>query len=174
MNTARTVSLLVTRITGAAPRRRRHREFFILVALLSAGLLAILATDAKFRGEVFVQDPYMGVSCHIANSIACDRVGLSVWLPRPAAVTATIDGASLRLNDPYWSYATRRGRKPLYVYAGFLEPAGLTTRFHVVPTAGTTWLGANGPDPLVRFRIDYGHGDVVTAQEHVWLNAGWG
>jgi hypothetical protein len=159
LNAARTVSLLVTRKARAA---RRHREFFILVALLTAGVVAILGTGATNTPRaVFVHDPYMGVSCHIANSIACDRVGLSVWLARPAAVTATIDGAPLRLDDPQWSYATRLGGKPLYVYAGFLHPAGITTRLRA-------------RDSLVRFRIDYGHGDVVTRQEHVLLHAGWG
>ncbi len=139
-----------------------RRGLAILLVLLTAGLVAVLGTGAtRPPGAVFVQDPYMGVSCHIANSIACDRVGLSVWLARPAIVTATIDGAPLRLDDPDWSYATSQGRKPLFVYAGFLQPAGISTRLHL-------------PDPLVRFRIDYGHGDVVTTQEHVWLNAGWG
>lgn len=116
----------------------------------------------------------MGVSCHVANSIACDRVGLAVWLARPATVTATIAGAPLRLNDPSWSYVARRGEKPLYMYAGFLQPAGLTTRLHVVPIATATWLGARAPTPLVRFRIDYGAGVVVITQQHLWLHAGWG
>lgn len=145
------------------------------MALLTAGLMAILGAGASTPpGAVFAQGPYMGVSCHVANSIACDRVGLSVSLARPAAVTATIDAAPLKLDDPHWSYATRLGRKRLYVYAGFLQPAGITTRLHVVPTTGTTWLGADAPDPLVRFRIDYGHGDVINTQAHVSLNAGWG
>lgn len=159
------VSVLVSQITRAARRRRRRRAFSILVVVLTAGLaaVAILGTGAtRSRGPVFVQDPYMGVSCHRPGSIACDRVGLAVWLARPAAVTATIEGAPLKLDDPYWSYATRQGRKPLYVYAGFLRPAGLGTRLHV------------GSGPLVRFRIDYGRGHVVITQGNVWLNAGWG
>lgn len=125
---------------------------------------------------VFVQDPYMGVACHIANSIACDRVGLSVWLRRPAIVTATVAGAPLKLNAPQWSYVTHDSRGVLYVYAGFLQPAGLTTRLHVTPASKWTnsWFGANAPFPLVRFRIDYGHGDVVFTQERVYLSAGWG
>src|SRR5438270_737090 len=54
--------------------------------------------------RVFSKDPYMGVACHVANSIACDRVGLAVWLRRPAiAVSASIAGAILKLDDPQWS-----------------------------------------------------------------------
>lgn len=117
----------------------------------------------------------MGVACRLANSIACDRLGLSVWLWKPASVTATIAGAHMKLNDPRWSYTTRDGRRTLYVYAGFLQPAGLRARMHVVTEANTTmWFGSNAPSPLVRFRIDYGHGDVVVTRERVWLSAGWG
>jgi len=117
----------------------------------------------------------MGVACHIASSIACDRVGLAVWLARSATVTATIAGARFRLDDPSWSYVGSERGKPLYVYAGFLQPAGLRTRLHVVVPGGqTTWSGANAPDPLVRFRIDYADGNIVLTQQRVWLNAGWG
>ena len=116
----------------------------------------------------------MGVSCHKPNSIACDRIGLTVWLARPATVTARISAAPLRLNDPTWSYVAYQGGIPLYVYAGFFHLAGLVTRLHVVPVGAATWLGANPPSPLVRFRVDYGRGDVVISREHVSLHAGWG
>lgn len=116
----------------------------------------------------------MGVSCHKPNSIACDRIGLTVWLARPATVTARIAGVPLRLNDPTWSYVTYQSGVRLYVYAGFLHPAGLVTRLHVVPVGAATWLGANATSPLVRFRVDYRRGDVVIGQEHVLLHAGWG
>jgi hypothetical protein len=32
----------------------------------------------------------------------------------------------------------------------------------------------NAPAPLVRFRIDYGHGKVSVTQEHIGLSGGWG
>jgi hypothetical protein len=130
------------------------------------------ATEAT--SAVFSQDPYMGVACHVANSVACDRVGLAVWLRRPAiAVSATIAGAPLKLNDPHWSGPIRDGRRTMF--AGFLQPAGLTTRLHVIPESKTpVWLGNNAPTPLVRFRIDNGHGQIVVTQTNVWLSAGWG
>ena len=89
-------------------------------------------------------------------------------------MTATIAGALLRLKDPRWSYVAHQGRRPLYVYAGFLWPAGITSRLHVIPDGRATWLGAYAPTPLVKFRIDYGHGNAVVTQEHVLLHAGWG
>jgi hypothetical protein len=182
-----------------ARRRQRRRRLAVAFTLLAAsGLTITIAFGARggatprhpqLRSRpgrtsgaitppaaVFVQDPYMGVACHIPNSITCDRVGLAVWLRRPAiTITATIAGAPLKLNDPGWSYVAHYGRKTVYVYAGFLQPAGLVTRLHITPEANTsTWLGSNAPSPIVRFRIDYGHGNIAVTQEHVWLSAGWG
>jgi hypothetical protein len=149
---------------GAKPRHAPPRG-------RAASVSGVLTSPAA----VFVKDPYMGVACHLANSIACDRVGLAVWLRHRATVTATIAGAPLRLNAPRWSYSVRDGRHMLYVYAGFLQPAGLRSRLHVTPLPNTqTWLGSDVPSPLVRFRIDFGQGNVVITQERVWLSAGWG
>jgi hypothetical protein len=131
--------------------------------------------------EVLARDPYMGVSCGIPNSIACDRVGLSVWLRHPAVgVTATIAGAPVKLDDRQWSGPRRHGRRTLF--AGFLHPAGIIGRLHVTPDPGspTTWeansaVPAVSPPPAnVRLRIDYGHGLVVATQIRVELHAGWG
>jgi hypothetical protein len=158
-----------------------RRGLAILLVLLTTALVALLGGQSASpsrpgpgKTAVFVQDPYMGVACHTPNSIACDRIGLAVWLARPATVSATIAGTSFRLDDPAWTYVTRAGGKPLYVYAGFLQPARLTTRLHVAPSGGATWLGAHNPNPAVGFRIDYRDGGVVIARQHVWLHAGWG
>ena len=95
----------------------------------------------------FLQPPSMGVACGIPNSIACDRLGLAVWLTRRATVTATIaDGPPIRLDDPHWSYFVRYHGQAIHVYAGFLQPAGLTTRFHIIPKPKTqTWMA---PPPM--------------------------
>lgn len=177
-----------------ARRRQRRRWLAIVATIVAAAVVAVIVDSAgggngarpaastppqfgpgtiESPSAVFVQDPYMGVSCPIANSIACDRIGLAVWLRRPAVVTATIAGALLRLNAPHWSYVTHDNRGPLYVYAGFLQPAGLTNRLHVTAESNS-WFGANAPSPLVWFRINYGHGNVLITHEHVFLSAGWG
>jgi hypothetical protein len=202
----RSLSELELGVIKEARRRQRRRRLASVAAALVAGLIAVtVGSGGRGQGSrpawslsqpgasvgsitppapVFAQDPYMGVACHTPDSIACDRVGLAVWLRRPALVTATIAGAPLKLNDRTWSWVAHDRRGALYVYSGFLQPAGLTTRLHVIPEAKTstwganantsTWLGTNNPDPLVRFRIDYGPGDIVSTQEHVWLSAGWG
>ena len=68
------------------------------------------------------------------RKVACDRVGLAVWLRRPAlAVTATINGESLKLDwagDRPPRFASHRPRTAV---DGFLQPAGLTTRLHMTP-----------------------------------------
>jgi hypothetical protein len=179
-------------------RARQHRHRIIAAVLVVA--LAALAVGAYFGSDggsgagssrsrsparlglgtteaavvVFAQDPDLGVSCHVASWIGCDRVGLAVWLRRPAvAVSATIAGAPLKLNDPMWSGPMRNGRRTMF--AGFLKPAGITTRLHVKPYGKTqTWIGSNQPTPTVWFRIDYGHGKVIVTHEGVGLRAGWG
>jgi hypothetical protein len=182
------------------PRRRQPpRRLAIVISVLVFGLAALIvasgrvgrsalpsgsrsgsdptAAQAESPRAVFAQDSYMGVACQIPNSLTCDRVGLAVWLRRPATVTATIAGAPpIRLDAPHWTYFVRDHGRDLYVYAGFLQPAHLTTRLGVVPESKWTnsWLGANAPSPLVRFRIDYGHGNIVTTKEHIYLSAGWG
>ena len=132
------------------------------------------AAVASSPSTVFSQDPYMGVACQAPNTVACDRAGLAVWLRRPAiAVNATIAGAPLKLNDPQWSGPKRHGRRTMF--AGFLQPAGLETRLHVIADSkGPVWLGHNAPTPLVRFRIDYGHRQIVVTQTNVRVSAGWG
>ena len=56
-----------------------------------------------------IGDAYMGVACSKPNSIACDRIGLAVWLPRrPARLTAFIAGRKLTLHDGGLAYP--RGR----------------------------------------------------------------
>jgi hypothetical protein len=122
----------------------------------------------------------MGVACGVPNWVGCDRVALEVGLARPATITATFAGHRLRLDDPHWSYVARptlqlgSSLQPLYVYAGFLQAAGLTKWLHVRPRADGRWLGQHAPSPLVRFRIAYASGEVVNTQQRVLLRPGWG
>ncbi len=121
--------------------------------------------------SVFRESPYMGISCGLPNPVACDRVGLIVRLRRPAVVTATIDGLALSLNDPTWSGAFPTGRPTIFIYAGFLQPAHMTTRMHVPPY--TSFVKSPPPPASVWFRIDFGHGNVVLTHEDVQLEPGW-
>ena len=123
-------------------------------------------------GSVFLRSPYMGISCSLPNSVACDRVGLAVWLRQPAVVTATVDGLALRLDDQTSSGVHPTGRHPTFIYTGFLQPADMTTRMHV-PTSSMLFVKPL-PSPSVWFRIDFGHGKVVLTHKDVQLEPGWG
>jgi hypothetical protein len=175
-------------------RQRRRRRWMWAVAVISVAALAVVLGLSALGGDgtptqssriprllgpgkieaprlVFRENPYMGISCSLPNPVACDRVGLIVRLRRPAVVTATIDGLALSLNDPTWSGAFPTGRPTIFIYAGFLQPAHMTTRMHVPPY--TSFVKSPPPPASVWFRIDFGHGKVVLTHEDVQLEPGW-
>ena len=127
--------------------------------------------------------PYMGVACPDPNTIACDRVGLSVVLRRPAlAVQATIAGHTFSL-DPDAPHHWHRiddpnpdARAPTIAFAGYLRPAGLRARLHVIPDIDPThWIGRNPvPAPLVRLRITQPDGPILSTHVRTRLSPGWG
>jgi hypothetical protein len=183
-------------IKDARARQRRHRTaaFGVLLALiLTAGAYLGAAGPGGGRtgntgsrggsvrarleaaGAVLAQAPYMGVACVMPNWIGCDRIGLAVWLRRPAlAVSANVDGSPFDLNDARWSGQARGGRRTMF--AGFLQPAGLTTRIAVRPLPFTIdrWLGSNAPTPTVLLKITYAPRNIVRTHVTVTLKAGWG
>jgi hypothetical protein len=64
--------------------------------------------------------PYLGVSCPIGHSIACDRVGIGVTLARPATLaTVQLAGRTVALSPPP---ADSPGGN---CWLGYLSPAGL-------------------------------------------------
>src|SRR5579875_2414127 len=100
----------IARLFGEArahQRRRRARFAWACAAGLACVLAAWIATGPEVPGArpsrvrtpavapsaVFVRAPYLGVRCPLANSIRCDRVGLAIWLRRPAVrVRGTVAG----------------------------------------------------------------------------------
>jgi hypothetical protein len=121
----------------------------------------------RLPAEALLQRTYMGVSCPEPNSIACDRVGLAVWLHESAsAVSAEIDGRRFRLDDPEW------GSWPK-AFAGYLRPAGLRDGELRVPVGGTRWLGYGDVSARVRLWVTRGDRVLVTEVD-VPLRAGWG
>jgi hypothetical protein len=116
----------------------------------------------------------MGVACGVPNSIACDRIGVTVWLRRPArAVTATIADSTVRLDNPTWSGGRHHGQRTLF--AGFLQRAGITTRLGMTTEQGAYWDGGgDGPDPLVVLTITRPGQPATQAWVNVHLMAGWG
>ena len=119
--------------------------------------------------------PYLGVSCPKANSFACDRVGLTVWLRKPALeVVAKIAGRRVVLDDPRWSGPLKDGRRKRF--AGFLQPAGLIDGPLRIPTkdGGTRWTGDPAVTAKVLIIVTYRAGSASTAVMRVPLSPGWG
>ncbi len=195
-------------VVEAARRRQRRRRLRLSAALVlaiavgaaareslrGAGLptKAIGSSAARPRvpfaapATVLSQTPYMGVHCPQPDAITCDRVGLAIWLKRPAiSVDATIAGQPLKL-DWFGEQPRFASTQPRTEFAGYLRPAGLTTRFHVKPTAaasvdprcgcrvGPEWNGGDPPSPLVELQIQYPDHTRVLTHLHVFLAHAWG
>lgn len=120
---------------------------------------------------MLLRAPYLGVSCRRANSIACDRVGLAVWLRKPAtAVAARVDGRPLRLRRG------RRGPGGATYWQGFLQPAGLLNGpLAVTPDRGRFhWEGSHPKDAWVKLTVERPDGSQRSGSLTIPLRAGWG
>jgi len=203
-----TVQALAAGVIEKARRRQRRRRARLLIVLGIAIAAAVVNSPRDVQhtskvigspapgplivapGTVLSRSPYMGVSCPQPNAISCDRVGLAIWLKRPAiSVAATIAGQPLELDwfgeEPRFASATPRTE-----FDGYLQPAGLTTRLHVKPTGGPSvdpacgcrigpiWISSgrekSHPEPLVRLEIRYPNHTRAVTQLHVYLGDGWG
>ncbi len=145
----------------------RHR--IPLAALLAVGAVGPAAGSAATK-SILTRDPYLGVSCPLANSTACDRVGLAVWLRRPArSVEATVGARHFRLDDSDWSGPAHKGLRRMF--AGFLHPAGLRRGPLHVPIK---WAGSPPVATSVRVVVTYADGTRRAVRTSVGLSAGWG
>jgi len=123
------------------------------------------AADAA---RLLARDPDVGVACRKANSIACDRVGVAVWLKHPAAgVTVTIAGRRLRLRQP----RSREGW-----WQGYLQPAGLLDGpLRVTPDRGRYyWQGRHPRDVRLAVAVTRASGAGARTSLTVPLRPGWG
>ena len=116
--------------------------------------------------------PYLGVSCPVGNSIACDRVGIGVTFARPATlVTVQLAGRTVALTPPP---ADSPGCN---CWLGYLSPAGLRRPgpLHVpVPAGQTAWAGEPVVEPFVRLTVYLPDGTVATLSGRDYLHAGFG
>jgi hypothetical protein len=122
--------------------------------------------------------PYLGVACTgLANSIACDRVGLAVWLDQPASsLAARIAGLPVTMRIPAgFRPSPYLGPRGAY-WEGFLQPAGLRAgRLRVRPDSGRfTWYGRHPVHATVRLTAHYRGRSTATASLRVSLHPGWG
>jgi protein MpaA len=179
-------------IAGTAPNWQNHAfhgasSFVVelppgsLDRTQAARYAAAIETLAGYRGEsrtaiegsrkhhprgrlVLARRPYMGVACRIPNSIACDRVGLAVYIPkRRSAVRleASIAGRPVKMAIP-----DAVPTKGIY-FQGFLHPAGLRS--------GPLKVTPDRPVfATVRITAHYRDGTSRSTTRRVGLAPGWG
>jgi len=128
------------------------------------------ATRIAAHGQRFLaRAPYLGVACPRAKSIACDRVGLAVWLRRAAVqVTATVNGEPLRLREGGFG-----GRGPLH-WEGYRQPAGMLDGTLKVTPGQYFWQASHPKDAHVVISIHRADGTIDETALTVPLSAGWG
>jgi hypothetical protein len=145
----------------------------------SAGTQRLSGSEYVFEpsSRLLSQPPYMGVHCPVANSIACDQVGLAIMLKRSArSVVALIDGRPLKMNRV--GDVIDSPPAPRKEFDGYLQPAGIRSKMRVHPAPGSDFWAPDArypsPTATVRLLIDYGGGRRVSTRLRVPLSAGWG
>ena len=175
----------------AAPRVTRRAAALIVLAAAVTVVVVIAVSWTKEReipahsptptvipqvpADDVVERAYMGVACAKANVIACDRVGLAVWLRDSArAVEAEIAGRSFPLDDREWSAQAQDGVRR--TFAGFLQPAGLTSPgpLQVETDRSGRWDGRTPVNARITLIVTHVSGKRVQTQIRVALAAGWG
>jgi hypothetical protein len=119
---------------------------------------ALAALSAALSlGLALTQPPYVGVACRQPNRTTCGRVGVAVWVGRPAtAIEATVGGAHLVLHPS-------GGRR--LPWTGFVR---LDLRPMGIPAP---WAGVK---PIVIHLRVLRAGRWQTRKLRVLLHPGWG
>jgi hypothetical protein len=173
--------------------RRRRRAAFggLAVVLIAAGvaLVVVMPHDRStprppgapapvtVRPErVLERAPYLGINCPRTNSIACDRIGLAIFLRSAAAdVRATIAGHSFDLTDDPRQVGPHHPGQP-YMFIGVLHHAGLREGPLAVRVENgrSRWTGKHPVDATLRLLITLADRSQVTTSIRVPLQPGWG
>ncbi|QEC49756.1 hypothetical protein FSW04_20725 [Baekduia soli] len=176
---------------GRARRRRRRIAALVVLAAVGGALVTAVrggdgpggpavgerpaAGAARTVALVLPRAPGMGVACPVANSIACDRVGIAAWLSQDAVrVVATVGGRSVVLQDRHIRCPTARPCPRFYT--GALQPAGLLDgALEVTPDHGADrWYGRHPVSAPLRITPTYADGTRAVTTRTVPLAPGWG
>jgi hypothetical protein len=167
-------------LSPAGPGRLRARagchgvRFEALIAgprqapALKAAQAAAFSCGIRERQLALSRQPYLAVRCPIANSFACDRAGLAVWLrSRVTRLSATIGGRTFPLHrNPgrYWEGSL--------LHAGFTDPA---SPLHITPDRPPDhWEGRHPVSVIVRIEGRLPDGQLAARRLRLPLRAGWG
>lgn len=123
----------------------------------------------------------MGVACPRApNSIACDRIGIAVWVSvtpaHPIHLVATIGARSIELHNRTDAAYCASKRHCQAFYTGYMTHAGLLDgALKVHPDQGRYhWYGRHPVTGTLRLRATYPDGKTAQTTRRAPLGAGWG
>jgi hypothetical protein len=163
-------------------RRARRRRLLVAAACLVAVAVAVGLSAGDRPAPVapppalaLPRDPGMGVACPEANSIACDRIGIAVWLDsQPRRLVARVGGLSVVLRDAHIRCGAERSCPRLY--QAMLQPAGLLDgALKVTPDEGRyRWLGRHPVEGTLTITATLRDGSRAVATRRVPLAPGWG
>jgi hypothetical protein len=168
-------------------RRTRRRRLLVAATLVAAVAVAVAVAVAQSAGDRSVpaaappatlalpRDPGMGVACPEPNSIACDRIGIAVWLDSaPRRLVARVGGRSVVLRDAHIRCGADASCPRLY--QAMLQPAGLLDgALKVTPDEGRyRWLGRHPVVGTLTVTATYRDGSRAVATRRVPLARGWG
>jgi hypothetical protein len=124
--------------------------------------------------------PGIGVACPTANSIACDRVGIAVWISPtpalPAHLVATIGDRSVELRDQTDAAYCASKQPCSHFYIGYLHHAGLLNgTLKVRPDHGRyRWYGRHPVTAAMHITAITANGARAVTTRRVELAPGWG
>ena len=167
-------------------RRARRRRLLIAAAAVTAAAAPIVVLGHRESAPVapvapvaatlaLPKEPGMGVACPDANSIACDRIGIAVWLDSvPRRLVASVGGRSVALRDAHIRCSADPSCPRLFL--GELQPAGLLDGpLKVTPDEGRhRWFGRHPVEGTLTITATYGDGSRAVATRRVPLAPGWG
>jgi hypothetical protein len=110
------------------------------------------------------RDPYLGLRCYNPKVVQCGRVGLAVWLAKPARnVTAIVDGRDVVLRTR--AGGTGSYRRGLFWEGIFADPSAQRIADAFGSASGAV---------TVRLRVVENDGSIGNANPTVPLSEGYG
>jgi hypothetical protein len=133
----------------------------IRATVAGAAVVAFLVgCDGSGQALQLPRDPYLGLRCYKPNVPRCGRVGLAVWIARPARnVTATVDGHDVVLRTR--AGGTGSYRRGLFWEGIFADPSAQ----RIADASGSV---------TVRLRVRENDGSVGSANSTVRVSEGYG
>lgn len=164
-------------IAEARERQRRRRLLMFAVALVvgcaaayggyravsGSGLDAASPAGIPLKSVLASQEPTIGIACPLSNRTTCGRVGLAVWLIKPASsVTATISGTTVTLHAGGFG-----GQGPTY-WEGYTHLASSTLNLPAY------WEGSRPTRYLPVHLTIHFETRTATGSLNLFLRPGWG